>query len=93
MKTSVKFSDLNKMSPLSKKRITEIKAFESQDLSDNPEWTAEDWKKARPAYMKTSKTEVHTKIDTDILNWLKSEGKGYQARLNAALRFAMRSGF
>jgi uncharacterized protein (DUF4415 family) len=27
------------------------------------------------------------------LVWLKSEGKGYQARLNAALRFAMRNGF
>ena len=93
VKTSVKFSDLSKKPQLSKKRMAEIKAFKSRDFSDNPEWTAEDWKKARPAYIKTPKTNIHTKIDTDILNWLKSEGKGYKARLNAALRFAMHSGF
>jgi len=75
--------------PLSKKRLAEIKAFKNKDFSDNPEWTPEDWKKARPAYTKTPKTNIHTKIDTDILNWLKSDGKGYQSRLNAALRFAM----
>ena len=93
MKTSVKFSDLNNLPLLSEKRLEEIKAFEDKDFSDNPELTDEDWKKARPAHIKIPKTEIHTKIDTDILNWLKSEGKGYQARLNAALRFAMRNGF
>jgi uncharacterized protein (DUF4415 family) len=93
VKTSVKFSDLKNTRPLSKKRIEEIIAFNNKDFSDNPEWTEEDWKKARPAHTKILKTEIHTKIDTDILNWLKSGGKGYQARLNAALRFAMRNGF
>ena len=93
MKTSVNFSDLNKVQPLSRKRIAEIKAFNSKDFSDNPEWTAEDWKKARPAYIRVPKTDIHTKIDTDIFNWLKSNGKGYQSRLNAALRFAMNNGF
>ena len=81
------------MPPILKKRLEEIKAFNNNDFSDNPEWTDEDWKKARPVHLRTPKTEIHTKIDTDILYWLKSEGKGYQARLNAALRFAMRNGF
>jgi uncharacterized protein (DUF4415 family) len=93
VKTSVSFSELNKIPRLSKKRAAEIKAFKNKDFSDNPEWTNEDWKKARPAYTKIPKTDIHTKIDTDILTWLKCEGKGYQARLNAALRFAMNSGF
>ncbi|MDR0447324.1 MAG: BrnA antitoxin family protein [Treponema sp.] len=93
MKTSVTFSELKKIPPLSKKRLEEIKAFENNDFSDNPEWNKEDWKKARPAYTKIPKTDIHTKIDTDILSWLKSEGKGYQARLNAALRYAMNNGF
>jgi uncharacterized protein (DUF4415 family) len=93
MKTSVKFSELKNFPPLSKKRIAEIKAFKNRDFSDNPEWTAEDWKKARPAYIKILRTDVHTKIDADILEWLKSDGRGYQARLNAALRFAMNNGF
>jgi len=93
VKTSAAFSELNKIKPLSKKRLAQIRAIRNDDFSDNPEWTAEDWKKARPAYTKIPKTDIHTKIDTDILNWLKSEGKGYQARLNAALRFAMHNGF
>ena len=93
MKTSVTFSDLTKTPHLSKKRLAKIKSFKNKDFSDNPEWTGDDWKKARPAYTKIPKTDIHTKIDTDILNWLKIEGKGYQARLNAALRFAMYNGF
>ncbi|MCL2093600.1 MAG: BrnA antitoxin family protein [Treponema sp.] len=93
MKTSVKFSDLKDHQLPSKERLAEIESFKDTDYSENPEWTQEDWKKARPGHLKIPKTEIHTRIDTDILAWLKSEGKGYQARLNAALRFAMRNGF
>jgi uncharacterized protein (DUF4415 family) len=93
VKTSVKFSELKDIPPLSKKRIAEIKDFPNKDFSDNPEWSAEEWEKARPAYTKISKTDIHTKIDVDLLDWLKSDGKGYQTRLNAALRFAMNNGF
>jgi uncharacterized protein (DUF4415 family) len=92
VKTSVKFSDLKNLPPLSENRIAEIKAFKNKDFSDNPEWTGEDWKKARPAYAKIPKADIHTKIDQDILDWLKKDGKGYQSRLNAALRFAMNNG-
>ena len=93
MKTSVKFSEIKNLEPITKKRLTEIKSFKNKDYSDNPEWSKEDWMKARPAYAKIPKTEIHIKIDQDILVWLKSEGRGYQTRLNAALRFAMRNGF
>jgi uncharacterized protein (DUF4415 family) len=92
-KTSVKFSDIKNLPAISDKRIVEIKAFKNTDFSDSPELTADDWKKARPAYTKIPKADIHTKIDADILDWLKSDGKGYQTRLNAALRFAMNNGF
>jgi uncharacterized protein (DUF4415 family) len=29
------------------------------------------------------------RIDTDVLEWLKSQGRGYQSRLNDILRSAM----
>ena len=93
MKASLRFSDIKKIPPLSKKRIAEIKQFANTDFSDNPEWSSEDWKKARPVYTKIPKTDVHTKIDQDLLEWLKRDGRGYQTRLNAALRFAMNNGF
>jgi uncharacterized protein (DUF4415 family) len=36
---------------------------------------------------------VHVRLDLDVLRWLKAPGKDYQARLNAALRYAMQNGF
>jgi uncharacterized protein (DUF4415 family) len=38
--------------------------------------------------LKMPKTNVHTKIDNDNLEWLKQDGKGYQARLNNVIRWA-----
>lgn len=35
------------------------------------------------------KKSITTKIDEDILAWLKNSGRGYQTRLNAILRKAM----
>jgi len=37
------------------------------------------------------KQQVTVRIDTDVLEWLKSMGKGYQSRLNHILRVAMES--
>lgn len=42
--------------------------------------------------LKIPKTDVHTKIDNDTLDWLKKDGKGYQARLNNVLRWARMNG-
>ncbi|UTC54610.1 BrnA antitoxin family protein [Treponema sp. OMZ 906] len=38
--------------------------------------------------LKVSKTAIHTKIDNDNLEWLRKDGKGYQARLNNVIRWA-----
>ena len=44
--------------------------------------------KARAMYAPRKKS-ITAKIDTDILAWLKKDGKGYQTRMNAILRQAM----
>ena len=36
--------------------------------------------------MKKNKTEIHMRIDTDVLDWFKSQGQGYQTKINAVLR-------
>lgn len=48
------------------------------------------WKNAarNPVYRPT-KTSTTVRIDTDVLLWLRSQGKGYQSRINAILRRAM----
>lgn len=60
------------------------------DTSDIPELTDEFWKNAvrNPLY-KPTKTSTTVRVDSDVLAWLKSAGKGYQTRLNVILREAM----
>jgi len=35
------------------------------------------------------KKQITARLDADVLEWLKSPGKGYQSRMNAILRKAM----
>ena len=44
-----------------------------------------DWTQARLTMPKTKKS-IHLRIDPDVLDWLKKQGKGYQTRINAILR-------
>ena len=61
---------------------------------DSPKLTAEQiaqMKPAHPEYWKVEpvKVSLSIKIDADILAWFKSQGKGYQTRINKALRDVM----
>jgi len=74
---------------------------------DNPEWTDEDFAKARPASevlrpelyaalvarrkqgrpkAETPKVFTSIRLDADLLATFKSTGKGWQTRINSALR-------
>ncbi len=60
------------------------------DFSDLPTTTATDWKGAkRGQFYRPLKRQLTVRIDADVLEWLKAEGKGYQSRLNDILRTAM----
>ena len=39
--------------------------------------------------MPTPKVSVTLRLDQDVLDWLKAQGKGYQTRINAILRTYM----
>ena len=43
----------------------------------------------RNPFYKPTKTATTVRVDSDVLVWLKSDGKGYQTRLNLILREAM----
>lgn len=58
------------------------------DYSDIPESTSDNGGFYYIQSLKMPKTNVHTKIDNDNLEWLKQDGKGYQARLNNVIRWA-----
>jgi uncharacterized protein (DUF4415 family) len=60
------------------------------DCSDLPATTEQDWQGARRGqFYRPVKKQLTVRIDADVLEWLKSQGKGYQRRLNAILRSAM----
>jgi len=63
---------------------------EEIDFSDIPEIT--DWSKAVVGkFYRPIKKLVTVRLDTDVLAWLRSGGKGYQTKLNGLLREAMDS--
>ena len=79
---------------MSDKRIAELKGFKTKDFNDCPEQTPEQLKEFKPKYpdarlYKPIKQVVQLRLDADVLEWLKSEGPGYQTRANAILRQAM----
>ncbi len=43
----------------------------------------------RNPFYKPTKTATTVRVDSDVLLWLKSNGKGYQTRLNMILPEAM----
>jgi len=59
---------------------------ENIDLSDIPEWTAEDFARAIPnPYYKPVKDQVTLRLDRYILEWFKQNHDKYQTAINAAL--------
>ena len=60
------------------------------DFSDIPPLTENFWRNAvRGKYYKPTKTSTTVRIDSDVLAWLRAQGKGYQSRINAILRRKM----
>lgn len=63
---------------------------EQIDFSDIPPLNEEDWANAvRGRFYRPVKQQITARVDADVLDWLKSQGKGYQSRINAILRREM----
>ena len=55
------------------------------DFSDIPETTSEFWEDAE-VKMPVEKAAISIRLDKDILEFFKKQGKGYQSKINAVLR-------
>ena len=65
---------------------------EEIDLSDCPEVTPEQFAKAivrRGLPAVKNKAQVTLRIDSDVLEWFKLQGRGYQTQINTLLRAYM----
>jgi uncharacterized protein (DUF4415 family) len=58
------------------------------DFSDIPKLGKSFWKTARLT-MPEPKDRLTIRVDHDVVQWLKKEGRGYQTRINAILRSYM----
>jgi uncharacterized protein (DUF4415 family) len=56
------------------------------DFSDIAELDADFWKKAKIVVPEKPKEQLTLRLDADVVEWFKSQGKGYQTRINAVLR-------
>ncbi len=66
------------------KRIDAMKD-EDIDYTDIPEFDPE-FLLTVPGTFSPGKKAISLRIDTDVLKWMKAQGKGYQSRINAILR-------
>lgn len=95
MKTKMVSYTPETLPPLTEVQIANLKRLAARpdseiDTSDIPELTAEQWKKGiRGRFYRPVKRQITARVDADVLEWLKSHGRGYQSRINAILRREM----
>jgi uncharacterized protein (DUF4415 family) len=86
-----------KKKTISNKSQTDWKRIDAQtdkdiDLSETPEISAEMFARAvvrRGLKPTPRKTQLTLRLDSDVLDWYKKQGTGYQTKINALLRAYM----
>ena len=90
---------IENLPPLDEERIKKLKKMRDEDIdvSDMPALTQEQLagfvraKLLNRSLYRPVKVQVKINYDADVLEWFRSFGKGYQTRMNAALREYMLS--
>ena len=92
IKRTVDLANPPTLTDAQKKELTHLQAMPDSEIDyhDIPPLSDEFWENAirNPLY-KPTKTSTTIRVDSDVLLWLKSQGKGYQTRMNRILREAM----
>jgi uncharacterized protein (DUF4415 family) len=95
MKPKLVSYTLDTLPPLTEAQEANLKALAARpereiDYSDIPPVSNEQWQHARRGeFYRPVKRQITARVDADVLDWLKAQGKGYQSRINAILRREM----
>lgn len=73
-------TDWSRVDRMSEAELDAAIAADPDDPSNDPEF----WDRALVVYPK--KQRVTLRLDADVLEWFRRQGRGYQARINAILR-------
>jgi uncharacterized protein (DUF4415 family) len=59
-----------------------------QDIATDPDFRDQpaDWYRQAQAVMPVPKRLLSLRLDTDLVDWFRAQGPGYQTRINAVLR-------
>ena len=59
--------------------------------ADAPAYAVDEefWRNARVVVPPRGKASVHLRVDADVLEWFRAQGKGHLSRMNAVLRSYM----
>ncbi|MBR5346439.1 MAG: BrnA antitoxin family protein [Deltaproteobacteria bacterium] len=93
---TMSLDEINKLPPLTEEELRELEEAEPVPDEDCPALTPEQLAQFRPWHevcphrgrTRPEKTAVSIRIDSDVLEWYKSQGPGYQTRINEVLRAA-----
>ena len=72
-----------------------VRSLKDKDIAvdrDAPEWSPQMFARAivkKGLKTPTSKALLSLRIDSEVLSWFRSQGPGYQSRMNALLRAYM----
>jgi uncharacterized protein (DUF4415 family) len=73
-------TDWAKVDRMNDSELDAVVAADPDDPGNDPEF----WDRARLVF--PNKERVTLRLDADVLNWFRRQGRGYQARINAILR-------
>ena len=83
---------MRKLTKEQKRDIAAVAAMKDEDIDFSDIPLVLDWSRAEIGkFYRPPKKAVTLRLDTDVLEWLKGYGKGYQTRANLLLRHAMTS--
>lgn len=59
-----------------------------RDIASDPDWRdiPRTWHEAAEAVMPVPKKLLSLRLDTNVIDWFRQQGPGYQTRINAVLR-------
>ena len=77
-------SDWTRVDAIGEAELAAAIAADPDDPGNDPEF----WQRAELVYPAV-KERVTVRLDRDVLTWFRSQGRGYQTRINAVLRHYM----
>lgn len=81
---------MRKLTKVQKEDIKKLRAKRDADIDFSDAPLVLDWNKAEIGkFYRPPKKPVTMRLDSDVIDWLKSDGPGYQTKANWLLRSAM----